>query len=301
MNTHHSKGSSRMRITFRQITPLILSVLLPVALSGCKTDTKETTFEPAAGDYESAQTVKVTLPPRATKVYLTTDSVEPVANEACAYAGQDLIIDRHTIVKLRYEIDGQPYNYDLTYKVNEVRVDNGFTNRIVIDAWENFFVKQVLRQLELPEYADADALLEDGAGGTVNVAQRVYKTPITQIVDSGTQTYRFNYFEKSDSDTAEVIMIRSGEIYGSRNRNGGHYRTQVPLVFSGTYNGWAEGSFFMNQEGATTGGIYRVYCEDLGCAPNPVTYHLNANNGLIEVDQTRHANSISCIVPEMEE
>jgi hypothetical protein len=255
---------------------------LLLALAGCKTTVVEdttVTFMPESGRYQAAQTLTIKLPPTASNIYLTTDTLDPVANNACAYHGENLQLDRATLVKLRFDVQGKTYRHEKLYVIDENPADSHLTNRSVVEAWENFFVSQVYRQMPATGDQNAVHTLTDAEGGTVTRDTRILSRSIFfGIPTSGSQAYRFNFFEKTDADTGEVIMINSGAIYGYRNEDYGFFTTLRDggerLKFSGTYNGWADGDFNLNADGQTTDGKYTVFCRDYGCAATPVIYAL---------------------------
>ncbi len=279
-------------------SPLASITLLAIASFGCSSPLVElyANFSLLEGVYPTTQTLQITLPPTATNVYLTTNSIDPVPNAACAYSGEDLTIDRPTIVKLIYNVGGDKFSYEKQYRVEENKVDNRFTNRNVIETWEYFFKKHVLSQFSPSETENSFLTAEDGEGGTATVLTQYSHHWLTNDITGGSQTYTFNFFEKTDAETGEVVMLRSGILSGSQGADGGYYMTddQAPITFSGTYHGWAEGAFFTNAEGLTTDGYYKVYCTDAGCAPAPVVYYLNPSHGFIEIDQKRSEFTHSC-------
>ena len=273
---------------------------LALALTACKT-VEDTTvvFLPEAGRFQAAQTLAITLPPTARNVYLTTDTLDPVPSESCAYGGENLDLDRATLVKLRFDVQGETYHHERLYVIDENPADSQLKNRTVIEAWENFFVSQVYRQL--PPIGDEDATdtLTDDYGGTVTRQTRILDRSIFfDIPTAGSQTYTFNFFEKTDPDTGENINLNSGAIYGYLNEDGGYYSTVRSggqrLKFAGTYNGWADGDFFLNAEGQTSDGHYTVFCRDYGCAATPVIYALGTEKQLLEVSPVPNENTRRC-------
>lgn len=273
---------------------------LALALTACKT-VEDTTvvFLPEAGRFQAAQTLAITLPPTARNVYLTTDTLDPVPSESCAYGGENLDLDRATLVKLRFDVQGKTYHHERLYVIDENPADSQLKNRTVIEAWENFFVSQVYRQL--PPIGDEDATdtLTDDYGGTVTRQTRILDRSIFfDIPTAGSQTYTFNFFEKTDPDTGENINLNSGAIYGYLNEDGGYYSTVRSggqrLKFAGTYNGWADGDFSLNAEGQTSAGHYTVFCRDYGCAATPVIYALGTEKQLLEVSPVPNENTRRC-------
>ncbi len=280
------------------VTAGVVAFLLP--LSACKV-VEDTTvvFLPEAGRFQSAQTLTITLPATARNVYLTTDTLDPVPSESCAYSGEDLVLDRATRVKLRFDVQGKTYHHQRLYVIDENPANSQFKNRTVIEAWENFFVSQVYRQL--PPIGDEDAIdtLTDDYGGTVTRVTRILDRSIFfDIPTAGSQSYAFNFFEKTDPDTGEHIVLNSGTIYGYLNEDGGYYSTErvggEQLKFAGTYNGWADGDFILNSEGQTSAGQYTVFCRDYGCADVPVTYALGTEKQLLEVSPVPNENTRRC-------
>lgn len=281
---------------------ILLSVLgvLCITVTACKVEEDvSVTFTPDAGVYTNAQTLAVRLPKTATNVYLTTDTLDPVPNSACAYSGENLPLDRATLVKLRYDVQGNTYRHERLYVIDENAEDSRLINRKVIEAWENFFVKQVFRQM--PETGDQDAThtLTDAEGGTVTRTTRILDRSIFfDIPTAGSQTYTFNFFEKTDPDTGELVMLNSGSVYGYLDEDGGYYSTTLAegkrLKYAGTYNGWADGDFTLDAEGKTSAGHYTVFCQDYGCASTPVIYALGSAKQLIEVSPIPNPNTRRC-------
>ena len=279
-----------------------------LALSGCKsTDITYVTFSPAAGTYSTAQTVTVGLPPKATNVYLTTDSVDPVADPRCAYSSDALTLDRSTLIKVSYDVAGKHYQAESLYVIGSNVPDSGYTNRKVLTTWERFFVEHVLRQFSIPNENSSTVQLEDEVGGSVTIQTNILDRTTFGAPESGEQSYSFERFKMTDPDTAETVTINSGTIYGYRDPDEGNYTTLTQgaargagnrLEFAGTYNGWADGNFRMNAAGETVDGYYKIYCYDNGCAANPVIYALGTKNQFVEVKAYPDANTRTCSAPE---
>lgn len=273
----------------RKPISLVLLGALSITLSACKIEPDvSVSFTPDSGVFAASQTLAIRLPPNATNVYLTTDTRDPVPHPACAYAGENLTLDRATLVKLRFDVQGNTYRHERLYVIDENPQDNRFTNRSVLEAWENFFVKQVYRQM--PAISDEDAIhtLTDEEGGTVTRTTRILDRSIFfDIPTAGSQTYTFNFFERTDADTGEIVMLNSGSIHGYLDEDGGYYSTRRDagkrLKYAGTYNGWADGDFTLDADGRTSGGHYTIHCQDAGCADTPVIYALGTAKQLIEV------------------
>ncbi len=278
-----------------------------LVLSGCKsTDITYVTFSPAAGTYSTAQTVTVGLPPKATNVYLTTDSVDPVADARCAYSSGALTLDRSTLVKVAYDVAGTHYQAESLYVIENNETDSGYTNRKVLSTWERFFVEHVLRQFSVPNEDSSTVQLTDQDGGNVTIQTNILDRTAFGAPEKGEQNYTFERFKMTDPDTAESVTINSGIIYGYRDPDEGNYTTLTQgaargtgnrLEFSGTYNGWADGNFRMNAAGETVDGYYKIYCYDNGCAANPVIYALGTKNQFVEVKAYPDANTRTCSTP----
>lgn len=285
----------------------VLAIAAASTMSGCKqTDITYVSFSPGGGTYAAAQTVSVTLPPKATNVYLTTDSIDPIVDPQCAYAGDNLAINRSTLVKVAYDVAGQHYQVESLYVIENNPVENGYTNRKVMTTWERFFVEHVLRQFNVPNEDTSTLVLDDGAGGKVTLLTNILDRTTLGAPEKGEQTYTFERFKMTDVDnSAFSITINSGKIYGYRDEDEGSYTTKTTgtrgsgerLEFSGTYNGWAEGDFLMNAAGETTSGYYKVSCLDNGCAANPVIYALGTKNQFLQVVSYPDAQTRSCPLP----
>lgn len=287
-----------------QYSSLIIGALL---LSGCKTEEiTTTTYYPAVGTYTETQTVRVQAPPKATNVYLTTDSVTPVAQARCAYAGENLTIDRTTLIKVAYDVAGKHYVSEGLYVLENNPVDNGYANRSVVTTWERLFVTEVLRQFNVPNEDSSTLTLDDGEGGNVTLQTNILDRSFLGAPVAGEQRYSFNKFKMSEEDTGLSVTLNSGNIYGYRDEEDGFYTTLENeyttygsrLEFSGSYNGWADGDFKMDATGKTlSGGYYEIMCFDNGCANHPVTYTLGSRNQFIEVTHSQGANTRSCQAP----
>lgn len=289
---------------------------LSLVITACKTPVTEPEFKPAGGSYENAQTVSIVLPTDATNVYLTTDMADPAVSDLCTYAGETLLVDRPTLVKLRYDQGGETKTREQRYIIRDNISEHGYANRKIVEVWESFFVKNVLRVFSPPDNENSSLMIEDGKGGKATLQTNILsRTPFTKIPDSGEQLYGFAFFEQQDEDTGDLVRINRGAIYGYRNKNGGYYTTlpAAPqfdspaeraerLYFAGTYIGWAEGDFTMDAEGKTVAGYYEVQCQGAGCAETPVIYTMDQGlNRLIEIGPARHANTRSCTLPAANE
>lgn len=283
---------------------------MTICFSGCK-ESFQPRFSVYGGIYDTEQTVAVEVAYDTTNLYLTTDGVDPVADPLCAYQGEAILVDRPTRIKLRYDQKGETYIVEQTYIIKQNMVDSGYTNRRIVEAWEQFFVDHVLNAFNPPDNENSLFSLDEDRGSQLIVETNILsRTPFTKIPDAGEQSYRFRFFERTNPDTGEIVRINRGAIYGYRNKEGGYYTT-LPiktgsdgepmaerLYFSGTYTGWADGDFQLNAEGKTTDGYYEVECVGQNCAPSPVMYHMiEGNNTLIEVGPARHDNTRSCTPP----
>lgn len=284
-----------------QCKKIAFTATIGFVLSACEI-VEDTTvvFTPEAGVYAQVQVLEITLPPTASNVYLTTDTIDPESHPNCSYVGENITLDRATTVKLRFDVQGKTYNHERTYIIEENPQDSGLTNRTVIEAWEHFFVKQVLNKLPASNDEDSIRVLDDGDGGTVTINTRILdRSFFFDVPIEGSQTYSFNFFEKEDADTGELIMINSGAVYGYRNEYGGYYSTErregQRIRFDGTYRGWADGDFWLDEEGNTSGGHYKVFCSTPGCAAVPVIYGLSSSNQFIEVSPVPNAYTRSCV------
>lgn len=304
MYTLENQNCKKEMITNRINRVLPISLLV-IFMTGCKTEPITTvSFYPAGGTYENGQIVDVELPANATNVYLTTDTLDPVANPLCAYAGENLTINRSTQIKLTYDVAGVTYHADQLYVIEGNTHDHGYANRNVISSWESFFVKGVLRRFDVPSDADSTLAIQDGDGGSVTLQTSIFDRTTLGTPTSGEQTYSFDFYEYTDPDTSETIMLQAGSIYGFKDEDGGFYTT-LPrngrsgggsrLAFAGAYTGWADGDFIMDAEGRTTSGSYTVFCSDAKCAPIPITYALGTHNQLIEVEPTHDEFTHSCL------
>lgn len=280
-------------------TKAVLTAGATLAMTACGVESTTVVFTPESGVYPQTQTLSISLPKTATNVYLTTDTLDPVPNPACHYAGEDLVLDRATRVKLRFDVQGKTYRHDKLYVIEENPQDSQLLNRTVIEAWELFFIHQVMNQFTASGEENSFETLEDGDGGTATLNTRILERSIFfDIPTAGSQTYSFNFFEKTNADTSEVVMIQDGAIYGYRDEDGGYYTTMSGegrrLKYAGTYNGWADGDFSLNAEGVRSGGHYDIYCTDPGCAQVPVTYAVGSTNQLIEVSPVPNETTRSC-------
>lgn len=301
-------GTNMMNPKSLRYSSLIIGALL---LAGCKTEEITTTsYYPAVGTYNETQTVRVQVPPTASNVYLTTDSVTPVAQPRCAYSGENLTIDRTTLIKVAYDVAGKHYVSEGLYVLENNPVDSGYTNRSVVTTWERFFVTQVLRQFSVPNEDSSTLTLEDGEGGNVTLQTNILDRSILGAPEAGEQRYSFNKFKMTEEDSGLSVTINSGNIYGYRDEEDGFYTTLENeyttygsrLEFSGSYNGWADGDFKMDATGKTlSGGYYEIMCFDNGCANHPVTYRLGSRNQFIEVTHSQGANTRSCQEPPVVE
>lgn len=277
-----------------------------VSLNACKTEEiTYVSFYPGGGTYAEAQSVSVQLPPKATNVYLTTDSIDPVADARCGYSGEAMTLDRPTLVKVAYDVVGKHYQAEALYVIENNTPENGFTNRKVINTWERFFVDHVLRQFSVPNENTSVITLNDDQGGKVTVTTDILSRSMLGAPTKGDQTYVFDNFNMKDAETGEEVTISQGKISGYRDQNEGSYTTLLTgvrgsgkrLEFSGTYNGWADGDFLMNAAGETTSGYYKVYCQDNGCSVHPMVYALTTNNRFVEVAAYPDGHTRSCTDP----
>ncbi|MCG8534564.1 MAG: hypothetical protein MI808_05655 [Pseudomonadales bacterium] len=273
---------------------------LGIAVSACEVvEDTSVTFTPAAGTYQEEQVLSIDLPPTATNVYLTTDTRDPIISNACSYGGEDLLLDRATTVKLRFDVQGKTYTHERTYLIEANPQNSNLTNRTIIETWENFFVKNVYNQIPSDFDNDFVKVINDEDGGSVTVTTRILdRSFFFDIPIEGEQIFDFNFFEKTDADTGEVVVINSGAVYGYRNEDGGYYSTKRKagkvIKFDGTYRGWAEGGFTLNADGETTGGSYKVFCTSPGCSDVPVVYALGSTRQFIEISPTHHENTRAC-------
>lgn len=311
---------SRMRVvatsSCNKLSGWLLVSALSVLMTACKATITEPEFQPVGGSYENAQTLSIVLPTDATNVYLTTDMAAPEPSDLCTYAGEAILVDRPTVVKLRYDQAGETKTREQRYIIRDNISEHGYKNRKIIEVWESFFVKNVLRAFSPPDNEDSSLVVEDGKGGVASLQTAILsRTPFTKVPDAGEQLYGFSFFERPDADTGDVVRINRGAIYGYRNKNGGYYTT-LPratqldvtaekaerLYFAGTYTGWAEGDFRMDTEGRTVAGYYEVHCQDAGCADTSVIYTMDQGmNRLIEMGPARHENTRSCTPPVVNE
>lgn len=281
-----------------------------LTMTGCKTtEITAVSFAPGGGTYAEGLSVSITLPPKATNVYLTTDSLDPVPHAQCAYAGENLTLNRSALVKVGYDVAGVHYQVENLYVIENNVEDSGYTNRKLISTWERFFVEHVLRRINVPNETTSTLQLDDGEGGIVSVLTNIFDRTVFGAPEKADQTYSFDFFKMADEDTGETVVLKSGQIYGYRDDDEGFYTTLRTgagdtgsrLEFSGTYSGWADGDFKMNAQGQTTSGYYKVFCLDNGCAANPVIYALGTKNQLIEVDSFPDADTRTCrtaVTPE---
>lgn len=298
------------RSAHKSMFRLILLLACSLLFAGCK-ESFMPRFSLTEEVYDTEQYLTIEVDAETTNLYLTTDGTDPVVDPLCAYNGEAIVVDRPTRVKLRYEQLGEVFTIERTFFVKQNLVDSGYTNRRIIEVWERFFVDHVLNAFDPPDNQDSFfSLVEDGGSQVVLETNILSRTPFTKVPTSGEQSYRFQFFERENADTGDVVRINSGAIYGYRNEDGGHYTTYTTkrteygepmasrLYFAGTYNGWADGQFWMNADGVTTGGYYEVDCVGLNCAPSPVQYHmLEGSNTLVEVGPARHQHTRSCTPP----
>lgn len=288
-------------------TPLLLPLTYAVvmlSISGCKqpgpTPPEVHSISPATGAYATAQTVDVFIPEDATDAYVTTDSREPIPAESCALAtGHTRItVTRPTAIKIRYNQHTQTITDAAYYFIEDQARDGGYFNRNVLLAWEALYVKDILHLFTVPNQDYSLLTHDDGQGGSVTLETNITERGgLWNDPEAGNQAYTFQSFHARDRE-GKPLLLQSGRIYGARTEARGYYNSEIdgaPIVFSGAYNGTAEGNFQMDGQGRTTSGYYRITCSDVGCAPGEVVYGLNRTaTSYIEIDPTPDENTISC-------
>lgn len=279
---------------------IALSSAVVVLVAGCKKPVETAvSFAPAEGIYADTQAVSVILPPLAKNVYLTTNTLAPQPNSHCQYNGETLTVDRPTVVKVNYEVEGQAYSVEAIYVVEQNYTDSQYTNRDVVFTWEKFFLDNVVRQFSPSTEEDSKLRLQDGKGGSVWLQTTIIERSVLfDMPERGSQHYAFDFFEKTDENIGKTVMLKSGAVYGYLGDGSGYYSTKrnggSRIHYSGTYSGWAEGDFTLNGNAQAVAGEYQVYCQDLGCAADPVYYALNSKHQLVEVSAARQENTWSC-------
>lgn len=260
-------------------------------------------FSVGGGAYPTAQTVKVEFPSNATNIFVTTDSIDPWPAEDCYQQNTavSVNVNQSMAIKIRYDQYGSTFTDTKYYFIEDVASDGGHLNRDLLDTWETFFVKAVLRNFDIPDQDFSRLTIHDGQGGTVVLETRITDRGwIFEDPEEANQTYFFDNFHYTDPDTGQSFVIESGKIYGYRNENRGYYNTELdgePIVVSGDVNGWAQGNFLMDGDGNTTSGYYRIFCEDAGCANRETIYGLNtAANQFIEVAPTYNDSTLTCSI-----
>ena len=273
-------------------------------LAACKTEPKypgSHYFSPPTGAYPTSQTIDVNIPDDASNVFVTTDSIAPWPSEYCAQNTGLLQINANQpmSVKIRYDQYGRTITDTAYYFIEDAAESNIYTNRDLIDIWEDFFVAHVLTLFTVPDQDYSLLTHNDGQGGTItletNITERGW---IFDDPEEGNQTYRFTNYHYRDPKTGLEFVVKSGAIYGFRGESRGYYNTEIEgetIVFSGDVNGWAEGNFKLDGDGNTTGGYYRIFCNDAGCANKEVAYGLNsAASEFIEVAANPSSTTLSC-------
>ena len=258
-------------------------------------------FSLNGGAYPTAQQINLQIPDNAKNVFVTTDSVEPWPSESCYQTAKSINInvDQSMAIKIKYDQYGATFTDAQYYFIEDVSSDGGHLNRDLLDTWETFFVKAVLRRFDVPDQDFSRLTINDGQGGTVVLETRITERGwFTDAPEEANQTYYFDNFHYTDPDTGQSFVIESGKIYGYRNENRGFFNTELdgePIVVSGDVNGWAEGNFKMDGEGNTTSGYYRIFCSDDGCANRETVYGLNTGaNDFIEVAPVFNESTFSC-------
>lgn len=287
----------------------LLGGLMPgamaLAIIGCNLEPiTAISFYPAGGTYDAGQVVQVTLPQDAKNVYLTTDTLDPVPDSRCAYSGTDLVINRPTQVKVTYDVANVTYHADQLYVIENNATDHRYANRNLVSVWERFFVKGVLRNLDIPTDRNSTLSHQDKEGGSVSVQTTILHRNLTGTPTSGEQRYVFDFYEDNDTDTGYSTLVKKGEIFGYRDEHDGFYTTLPAngrrgggsrIEFAGSYQGWADADFILDKSGQPVSGSYTVYCKEADCAPIPVTYALGTHNQLVEIEPTHDENTHSCL------
>lgn len=275
-----------------------LSTTTVLALSaffvGCEqTPITEATFSPSPGLHEEPQVVTIELPSNATNVYVTTNLIDPTPAESCSYTpGDQININRPTRVKLRYDLGEETFTQEGDYIIQSTIGDAGYINRDVINSWEDFFSTHVMPLFNPSMDENSTLTAYDETGGKVTLKTEILeRTPFTNVPSKGKQSYAFSAYKWTDPDTRKSFNIHYGTVEGYMAKDEGGYYGTVELlpgdkniVFSGTYNGYAAGYFYLDSDGITTFGEYLVYCSDPGCAEGDVVYRLDTNGDLIEFD-----------------
>lgn len=224
----------------------------------------------------------VEVPPTATNVYLTTNNKNPVPSDTCRFTAGVLSIDHPVVVKLRYDLDGITYNQTGIYIIQSAIQESRYGNRVAIDIFERFIRNHINKSFGPTPTYDATETISDGMDGTTTRTTDIEGF----IFVKGRQTFTFDKYKYFDKDNNTYFVANSGRIFGFRDRNGGYYNTDVDgqtIVFSGTFNGNADGHFYLNTESQTTGGFYRVACTDRWCANGDVIYALDSFREFVEI------------------
>ncbi len=98
---------------------------------------------------------------------------------------------------------------------------------------ERFFIKHVLRQFN-PSTSDNSLLrLDDDETGYVTLQTNILAKNFFGAPKRGEQTYNFYFFEKTDLESGETVMLEDGTIYGYRDDDGGFYSTLLDKYCQG--------------------------------------------------------------------
>lgn len=270
----------------------IAATAVCLALSGCGAGF-DVTFSSGVQNYSRAQRVKVEVPENATNVYLTTNNKDPVPNAKCSFKPGIINVNRPTVVKLRFDLDGETYIQSGIYIIENMVKESRYGNRVAIDIFERFIRNHVNPSFGPSPTHDATEVISDGTDGTV--------TRITDINGlifvQGRQTFLFNDYKYFDPNNETYLIVKSGKIFGFRNSDGGYYNTDVDgetINFFGTFNGYANGHFYLNEQNETTGGFYRVTCSDKWCAAGEAYYALGSFREFVEIYPEPEDNPRSC-------
>jgi len=272
--------------------PLLPSALL--LLAGCEPGENTVSFLEGIHQYDTAQTVEVRLPQGASDIYVTTDNNDPIPREQCRLTNPVISVEKPTVIKVRFTLDGNTLTQTGIYVIADAITESRYGNRVAIDLFENFIRSHINPAFgPSPTIFDQNLSINDGMGGTAT-----RDTVIEGIIfKSGKQTFSFDNYSYYEPNDNTLFIAESGSIFGYRDSDGGYYNTDEDgerIVYSGTFNGSADGHFYLDSEGYTTRGFYRVNCVDRWCADGDVIYAMDRQREYVEIFPSSNDDTISC-------
>lgn len=273
------------------------------SLAGCKvTNITEAYFDIGPSRYSDPQEVTIVLPENTSSAYLTTNTLDPEPKTSCLYSGEKITLTRPTQVKVVYTVNDETFSLQGNFIIESGIRDAGYANRDAIDTWEDFFANHVFPQFHPSMDGDSTLVVTDSDGGSISLQTEILdRTPFTNVPSKGRQTYSFNFYKYTDPDSGRLLNIHMGKLQGVMEKDeGGYYKSLTRasgdnnIYFSGAFNGFASGSFFLDADGNTTSGEYLLYCSDRYCASSPVPYILDTSGDLIEIDPATFENTWEC-------